>query len=484
MNTPRPPGRPDGHATPSDIHTPSGPLTLPPFDLRERQMSDEQLAYGIFAAGATDASGLLDLTAPFPHTSTIVAETKHRQAESLAARNVTDAFGRRLTLDVNAGRVLREAPVEESSAAATLRSSSLPSVTRRHRRAALKGASLRAKLKLYGDILAGKTTDASGTLLAAPIPEMRLSRYRLIKFLKKGSFAVFEALMLYFTLRLVVRTHPGPLQLLEETVETLGLVGLALFIITVGPTLLADQVASLRRHKDAIEAKGRKLARWLTISGILAVEGGLIVLTGILRAIYGYAGIGPDSALQVDFFWFLLFALVGLGGAFFFTFQIILKNDYQNRYIEKYMEAREMLERTEVEVDESATEITLRVDEIEFQEELHRHALDEHDVHRTVSLPAAARMRVREFFSTLATQFGNPHTTDAIVAHQEIVDGHSSLKFSDPLEGVLSERAATEAELAKKEHPAIGEVEPMLEVPTGAVRRMRDDVEPEIRETA
>jgi hypothetical protein len=107
------------------------------------------------------------------------------------------------------------------------------------------------------------------------------------------------------------------------------------------------------------------------------------------------------------------------------------------------------------EVEETGTEIELRVAEIDFQTQLRYHALDEHDAHRAIALPASAQLRIRDLFSTLSRSFGDPHTTDAIIAHQDIVEGHQSLALNDPLVEVLAARRSVPS---PSTHPALSSI--------------------------
>lgn len=473
MTPPRPPRQQD-YSTPSDIHAPAGPPTVPLMELRERQLADDQIANAVYASNSTDAGGLLDLEAPFTTTSSIIAETAHQQAQSLPARNSADALGRRMELDVASGRMPRDGSESESPRAAQLRERPLAAVERAHKRAVLENERLKKEAAVVAGHLSGATTDSTGTLHAAPVPHVSSRSYKRTMLAKKGAFVGLEAVVLFFSLRLIVRTHPGPNQLLEETLETIGLVGLALFIIVVGPTLLAHQLGGLRRHPDAAAGSHRPVARWLTIGGIGLAEGGLIILTGVLRALYGNAGITADSELQVNFAWFLLFALVGLGGAFLFTVQVILKNNYQNPYVLLMLKLTELIAASDDEVDETGAEIELRVAEIDFQAQLRHFALDEHDAYRAITLPASARLRIRDLFSTLSRSFGDPHTTDAIIAHQEIVEKHLSLALDDPLAEVLAARTTMPSPSAHPALSSVTDVPPSATTPEeGATATMR-----------
>ena len=427
-----------------DLHVPSGPPSGAPLDAAFAQLRDAQVAAAENAAGLHSAETFLSIETQVPYADQIDDETRLHQADSLGPRDASDLLGTGMAHAVKRAQLTRPAPEGETELERSFRTSPLPKVT-----AALATATERREA-IEGDIAAvesyldGSETDGSGVNLAARVPLASAQKYKRVMWAKKGAFILFELGILYFTLRLATRTEPGPLQIPEEIIETICLVGMSALIALVLPNLIAHAVSYLHPHPKAIAPRSR-VAAWAMVTGLVGLGLLFAVLLAVLRAGYLFGGITSGSALPLDYLWFFAISMVWLVAPGAVVFYIVRSNSYWNHYILDLIELREKLPGLSAIIDAANAEIELRNDEILLQEESRRLAIEEHDAHRTMTLPISAAHRKSAYLEEVARLGGSPYLTESIIEHRRRVTTDAEGKFADPLADVIAARGEREA---------------------------------------
>ena len=231
------------------LNIPAGPPPGAALDPALSLLRSEQAAEADARSGITDADGILALETPLPYPATIESDTRVKQAGALPARITADQAGTAIVLDIKQAVTARPAPSEESPESRRFRLMPLHAVVAAVASLRTELTGVRERVAVVSGYLSGKTTDGSGTDLSAHVPDTSSFRYWLHMNTTKLFWVAFEAVMLWFTLRLTTRTDEGAFQVVAENVETWALVFGCLLVTLVAPGLMSGCVLAFARAR-------------------------------------------------------------------------------------------------------------------------------------------------------------------------------------------------------------------------------------------
>jgi hypothetical protein len=411
--------------TPDEIHQHKPPAVVVPPQLDPDLLKADagQIALADAAAGSLDADTVLSHDGPFLHEESIGAHVRRAQREAGIHRSDALTFGRALEDGVITGAVADERSIGAGEAP----EGALDRVSLFRIDDTIGGAEQEllqletAEAEIAGH-LSGETTDASGVDLSAPIPKLTARQWKIRKWISKLFMLPFEALFLYFTLRLTVNSEGrGIGQLVSEWAETIAVVGLSLIIVVVAPSLLADRVARLKRWQPADEAPApqQRIHDRIIIGALLAASLGLALLLAWLRAAFLSGAITEDSTIVIPYLWFLLIAVVWVVAPSLFVYVLSRANSYWNHYIPDLLTVREEIAAVRARLSDNRVARADRLLRHQRQQLITQETLQGWDAYRDEILPAAAAEAQAEYLDQLVRAVGDPKFTDAVQVNLE-----------------------------------------------------------------